>query len=548
MSQRVSALVLFAIGIGAAVVSVAVARAGPGYSFRGTSALATAVELVAGVALLTIGVVAPARRFGALLGAASLAWFLVEWNNPEAGSAAVFSAGLALYAYGPAFVAHAAFSFPDGNVRDRLQRIVLLLSYVNGAVLGLLAAFVFDPRASGCSGCPRNLLLVTDSGRAYRDLNRVGIWLGIVWGAAALALVARRLMRAPPVAAAASIYLALMVVDDAHALRRGFLGSDLVDRRLWLGEGAALCVFAVAVAWTWARARRERAALARLVVELAASPESGLSGLLAGLLGDPSLQLAYRTGGGNLVDAHGRPAQLDGELTRLVSSGEEIGVVSHRPGLLDDPTRVAEITAAARLAIEHERLQAEALEQLEALRASRARVIAVGDAERRRLERDLHDGAQQRLVALALALRLSQAQRGSDPTADETGSELRAALADLRALAHGIFPAVLAEEGLAAAVEALAEERPITITALPTDRVDPAAETAAYFVVSEAVRRNAGRRVIVAAARMNGRLLVDVDGVAAGVEIVDLVDRVGALDGTVTYERERIHAEIPCAS
>jgi signal transduction histidine kinase len=500
------------------------------------------------LALLASGVMAPARRFGALLVAGSFAWFAVEWNNPESGSAAVFTFGLVLYALAPAAVAHAAFAFPDGCVRDRLERGVLLIAYGDAAVLGLLSAFVFDPQANGCSGCPRNLFLVTDAGVAYRDLNRAGIWLGIVWGAAALMLIARRLMHITPVMLAAAAFLALVVADAVHARRRGFLSNDLVDRRLWLAEGIALFALALAVAWTWGRARRERAALARLVVELAASPGSGLRGLLAGLLGDPSLQLAYRTGDGNLVDARGRPAVLDGEVTRLVSGGEEIGLVSHRPGLLDDPARAREITAAARLAIEHERLQAEALEQLDALRASRARVIAIGDAERRRLEHDLHDGAQQRLVALSLALRLSLAQHGSDPAAEEAESELRAALADLRALAHGIFPAVLAEEGLTAAVEALAEERPLKVTALPADRLDPAVETAAYFVVSEAVRRSAGRRVTVGAARANGRLLVDVDGVVEGLDIVDLVDRVGALDGVVSYEHARIHAEIPCVS
>ena len=132
---------------------------------------------------------------------------------------------------------------------------------------------------------------------------------------------------------------------------------------------------------------------------------------------------------------------------------------------------------------------------------------------------------------------------------------MRAALADLRDLAQGIFPVILAEEGLAAAVEALAESAPVPleIAALPGERLSPSVEAAAYFVVSEAVRRTAASTLKVSAARCDTRLVVEVEGDSAPAEITDLRDRVGALDGTVAVAqrpggRATIRAEIPCAS
>src|SRR5262249_8362903 len=228
-------------------------------------------------------------------------------------------------------------------------------------------------------------------------------------------------------------------------------------------------------------------------------------------------------------------------------------------GFLDDPALVEEVAAAARLALENERLQAETRAQLEDLRASRSRIVETGDAERLRLERDLHDGAQQRLVGLLLELRLARSRMVSSPDPalpgriDEAEAELVAALGELRELAHGIFPAALAEEGLAAAVEALAEEAHIslTITAIPGERLARSGEAAGYFVVSETVRQTAASALMVSAERRNGRLIIDVKGDAEPEPIVDLEDRVGALDGTAKVVRGEdgqvtIRAEIPC--
>jgi signal transduction histidine kinase len=233
-------------------------------------------------------------------------------------------------------------------------------------------------------------------------------------------------------------------------------------------------------------------------------------------------------------------------------------VLAHERGLLDDEQLVEDVTAAARLALENERLQAEVGARLEELRASRTRIVEAGDTERKRLERDLHDGAQQRLVGLSLSLRLVRSQLGSDASPEaiarleEAEGELRRATAELRELAHGIFPAELADEGLAAAVEALAEGAsvPIRIGGLPDGRWAAPIETAAYTVVAE-VARAATAALDVRAARSDGTLLVeiDTDGLG-GVDWVDLEDRVGAVEGHFAVERSpngrvTISAEFP---
>ena len=566
---------VLAAGLALGVFSLAVARRGAGYSFGGGSVPAEAAGLIAGYALLAVGLIAWMRprqaRLGVILVAASFAWFLPDWNNPGAGSAVVFTAGLALYAATPPLITHAMLAYPDGRVRWWLERLGLALGYAGAVVvLGLVAATVFDPASEGCTQCPRNLLLADGNSGTYASLNRVGLYLGLVWSlflilAAVGGLVrstpARRRLAAP-VVVAGCVYLAVVAADFAHSLHRGFLGLDALDRRLWLGEAAALCVLSLAISWAWVRARRTRSTLARLVIELTELPPAGgLRDVLAATLHDPSLQLAYPLADGRLVDTRCQPVVLTGQVTSIVRGGRPVAILSHLPGLLDNPALAEQVASAARLALENERLQAETRAQLESLRGSRRRIVQAGDAERRRLGRDLHDGAQQRLVTLSLALRLARTRIGPDldpalaQRLTEADAELLAALADLRNLAQGIFPAMLAEEGLSVAVEALAEEVPIPveITALPQERFGSSVEAAAYFVVSEAVRRSAGSRLKVSAARRDGHLVVEVEGDGAPGKIIDLEDRVGTLDGSVAVVpgpdgRATIRAEIPCES
>jgi signal transduction histidine kinase len=212
-------------------------------------------------------------------------------------------------------------------------------------------------------------------------------------------------------------------------------------------------------------------------------------------------------------------------------------------------------------------LDAQLRARLDELRASRARIVEAGDAERRRLERDLHDGAQSRLVALALLLRTARIRAGDDGELagllERAQEELQTSLAELRELARGIHPAVLTDRGLEPALQALVARAPVPVSVeaeLP-EPLPGAVESAAYFVVSEALANVAkyaqATSASVAVRRSNGRVTVDVsdDGVggadaARGSGLRGLADRVAALDGTLSVDSPagrgtRLHAEIP---
>jgi signal transduction histidine kinase len=568
-------LTLGIIGGVLGLLSLGIARREPGYSVAGGSAARTAAELAAGWILLAVGMIAASRRtesrFGRLLGVAGCAWFLVEWNNPGTRANLAFTVGLTFYAATPALVAHAGLAYPDGLPLAWPERLAVGLGYLDGLfLLGLLPALVFDPAAQGCGQCPRNLLLVTDSASLYGTLNSAGVHLGLIWSLTFIPLLILRLARSStarrrltwPVLSASAAYLGLVATEFGHEVARGTSGNDQIYRTLWLGQAAALVLLSFGVAWNWLRGRRTRSAVARLVVDLAGSPSPGaLSDALARTLGDPSLRVAYPLDDGRVVDPQGRSLSVDAEATPLVRGSRQVALLFHRPGLLEDPALVEEVAAAARLALENERLQAATRAQLEDLRASRTRLVAAGDAERRRLERDLHDGAQQHLVGLMLSLRIARARMDADPNPslrqaiEAAEAEVSIALAELRELAHGIFPAILADEGLAAALEALAEEAPIPINLvrLPDRRCDPHVEAAGYFVVLETLSRSQASSLQVDVECRDRDVEIEVECDRAPEKLVNAEDRVGALDGTVAVihladGRVKIRAEIPCGS
>jgi signal transduction histidine kinase len=229
-----------------------------------------------------------------------------------------------------------------------------------------------------------------------------------------------------------------------------------------------------------------------------------------------------------------------------------MAAILHDPALAEDPGLVAAVSAAVRLAVENERLTAEVEAQLREVRASRARIVAAGDAERRRVERDLHDGAQQRIVSMTLALRLAQAKLGTetDPAVRESleqaSAEAKAALSELRELARGIHPQILTEAGLAAAVDNLAARAPVAVT-VDIDRATrwaPEVESTAYFVVSEALTNVTkyahAHGAVVRAREAGGMLQVEIsdDGVggadaARGTGLRGLADCLAVVDGTL---------------
>jgi signal transduction histidine kinase len=565
MRRGVLVLAIAAVGVAAGLFSLSVARASPVHSFAGASAAGAAALLAGGWGLIACGLAVartrPESRFGPLLAAAGFAWFVPELNNPGAPALA-FTVGLALSALCPALIGHAVLAYPSGSLASRSARAAVALAYVGAVlVLGVLPALVSDPGAHECSQCPSNLALIVDRPSAAAGLTEVGVHLGVVWALALSALAIRRLVRASPSSrplfAAGAVYLSLTAVTLAVSLDRGFVAAGALERRLWFAAATALVAVAVAVGWGWIRARRARSAVARLVVDLSQSPPpGGLRDVLAGMIRDPELVLAYPLGDSSrLVDASGREVELSShqQRTPLIRDGRAVAVLGHAPGLLDDEQLVDEVTGAARLALENERLQAEVRARLEALRASRARIVETGDAERERLEHDLHDGAQQRLVTLALSLRLLRAQYPAVESLDKAGEELGLAISELRELAHGIFPTVLADEGLAAALKALAEEGtvPIRVGAVPHERFAAPVESAAYTVVAEAARSATGA-LAVRAEQVDGVLAIDVKTSSFDeLDVVGLRDRIGALDGRLEFADDglvKIHAELPCGS
>jgi signal transduction histidine kinase len=565
-------LALWPAGLALGVFSLALARDQPAYSFAGSSLAGAVALLGAGWAVLACGVVfwgrRPGNAVGRVLVATGCAWFLSEWDNPGTGSAVVFTVGLVVFAACPPLAAWAMLAYPGGRLGFWQERVAVAISLAGSLiVLGFLPALFYDPATFGCAQCPDNLMLVSDRPGLVDDLNLLGFKLGLAWLLLLIVVAAWRVARSSgtrrrvvvPVVLGGCAYLGLVAATFATNLDHGFVGSGALDRRLWLAQAAALALLAAAVAWGLVWARRTRSSLARLVVELGESaPDGGLRDGLAETMADPELEIAYPVGEGRYADALGRPVDVaapDGRsATPLVREGRPVALLLHRADLLDNAELIEEVASAARLGLENERLQAEARAQLEDLRASRARIVEAGDAERRRLERDLHDGAQQRLVALSLALRLLRSQLGPDQDhllvarLDAAEAELARAVAELRELAHGIHPAVLSDEGLAAAVEALAEESPLRVAALPPERFSAAVETAAFLVVAEAASTGVAS---VSAERRDGVLVVDVEAGAEPEGLLDLEDRVGALNGRLAVERlvhggVRIRAEIPC--
>jgi signal transduction histidine kinase len=316
------------------------------------------------------------------------------------------------------------------------------------------------------------------------------------------------------------------------------------------------------------RVRMARSAIADLVVELGEAPEPGaLRRALATALGDPSLEVSlWSKEQASFVDPDGSAiASLDAvaggrAVTLLERDGEPLVAIIHDPALLDDPGLVASVAATVRLTVENDRLAQEVRAQLTEVRASRARIVEATDEERRRLERDIHDGAQQRLVALSYDLGRARSRLGADAdpelarTLSEASEELRVALTELRELARGIHPAVLTQAGLGPAIRALAERStvPTELRVELTRRLPAAVEATAYFVVSEALT-NVGKhggdcsaQITLAEVRDCLELEVRDDGPggadpSSGSGLRGLRDRVEAIGGSLELDSRPGH-------
>jgi signal transduction histidine kinase len=252
----------------------------------------------------------------------------------------------------------------------------------------------------------------------------------------------------------------------------------------------------------------------------------------------------------------------------VLAGGAPVAALIHDPALLEERDLVESVRATAGLVLENERLAAEVRSQLAEVRASRARIVAAADEERRRLERDLHDGAQQQLVALSLKLALARTATDPDnaPALEQAREDVERALGELREFARGIHPSVLREDGLDAAAEALARRAPLPVEIVGTagERLPDPVELAAYFFVSEALTNVAkharATHATVTIGRQQGRLTVTVadDGIggadaSGGSGLAGLADRLAALDGTLAVRSSTgtgttLIATIPCDS
>ena len=324
------------------------------------------------------------------------------------------------------------------------------------------------------------------------------------------------------------------------------------------------------------RSRLARGGLAELFRELPSLEGVALQERIARTLGDPGLVLAYRVPGQRAyAGVDGAPARLptrgDGRaVVPIERDGREVAALLYDAALDDDPELIEAVRAATTLALDNAHLHAQQHERTQELRASRRRLVAAGDSERRRLERDLHDGAQQRLVALSLQLRLIQADIRRDPEAaeqlvDSASAELARSLAELRELARGIHPGAL-EHGLASALESLAARStvPTGVACDVQGRLPDPVELAVYFVACEAlanVGKYAGATVAsIQLSRTQSGVAIEIadDGVGgadatAGTGLRGLADRVEALDGRLLVSSAPaagtvIRAELPCAS
>jgi len=477
-----------------------------------------------------------------------------------------------------AVLIHLLLSFPSGRLETRLDRLLVTIAYVNTTVVQLGVFLFTDPSKAD----PSNPLLIENS-EAAKVLEAAQLDISIALLGAVVAVLYRRWRSgtpgrarvfAPIVAVGGLTFLLLMA---ALVVEQAGLSSDIADAQtLALFASIACLPFAFLVGLLRSRFS-EADAISALLAQLGEGGGRGaLRNALADALGDPTLELAYWVPDQDAyLDADGQAVRVDpapaGKVSTIIEhEGERIAAIVHSPGLAEERELVQTAGAAAGLTLRNERLAAELRAKVAELQASRSRIVQAGYEQRRRLERDLHDGAQQRLMALGIDLRMVRERIEHDPQGaaellDESLHELNEATAELRELARGIHPAVLTTRGLHAALKGLASRSPVPVELLqtPADRLPPSVESAVYFVVAEALtnaaRYSRAQTVTVGVVRDNGHVDVEVsdDGVGGadadqGSGLRGLQDRVAALDGRLELTSPQglgtiLRATIPCA-
>jgi len=515
----------------------------------------------------------PSEHFGRLLVGAGFACFLT--TLAESNDELLYSIGRVSGWVVDAGLIWLILAFPSGRLSTRVDRWLVWATFALVVVLYLPTALIADaypvPNTyTSCdSGCPANAFSVVGSEPAFldavliplREALTVLLFLGVTVRLAQRMRGATRLMRLTlaPVLAVGGARVFLLPV--ALVVRRVAPGAELVDAMVW---ALALAVPAFAVSFMlglFQRRLHEAGALERLASRVRGGlTRDELDRVLSDAVGDPTLRVIYWSDGppGHWLDAEGRPVEwpLPGSeqcLTEVRKGGRLVAGVVHDEALRDEIEFVRAVASYALIARENWRLAAQVESSLVEVRESRTRILASGDRERRRIERDLHDGAQQRLVALGIQLELAEElitrdpQRGLDKL-HALGDEVGKTLEEIQALARGVYPSLLADRGLAEALRAAALRLPIAATVDPdgVGRYPADVENAVYFCCLEAMQnaskhaRDAGA-ITIALGESDGLVFeVRDDGagfdssvVAPGTGLTNMQDRLAALGGVV---------------
>jgi signal transduction histidine kinase len=493
----------------------------------------------------------------------------IGWHNGPAG---VRTAAMLIQPVFLPLVCHVVVSICGGGKRVRMA---LTLLYVLAATLTLALLLVTDPLTDlGCwNNCTDNVLLVTSQPWLARILaatwTAVSVAAGLTFAAGSLwrlrtaTRTARRLLW--PVTLPASV---LGVSFAAHGIALAATPPENPNDPLYAAifqlEAWSVVALAAGASSGVLRARWARRALTNLTKELGAAPKPGsLAPVLARATGDPTLEVAYWLPESHrFVNGFGEEVPVPAPdsrraIAQIVRDGEPIAVLDHDPALVDPSGLLRAIGPAARLAIDNERLQAELLDQLAELKSSQMRIVQTGDVERRRLERNLHDAAQQAVLALSYDIRLAVAAAHGSGGHDlrqvlERGmTAVQSALEELRQLAHGIYPAVLTEFGLKPALDSLADTAAIRVEigTVASARLPPLVERTAYLAAADMVDQavNAGSdELTIAAKAADGDLVIEISGTDVG-PTTPMSDRVGALGGLIVRSSGTLRVRIPCA-
>jgi signal transduction histidine kinase len=572
--------------LGLFAVAVALAAVAASVLHPADPASRIAVTLAISLGFVAAGLVAWARRpqngLGPLITILGVCLLLRKFQFGEPDEW-VFTVGFLVRDLPWVVFGHIVLAYPTGRLQRPRERAFAVGAYTLAVALPLAALLVHDP-GPGDEVAGESAIVIAPSADAFDALRQAEYF--VVYGLlplVLLGLIGAKLAEASP--RARRMYVPLLIFGVILALRGVveaiFSFSDpsatAEEVLFWTGQAMEVALGAALVVSVF-RVIKARATLADALADLHGASPGDVREALAKALRDPELDVAFWMPDRRLyVDAGGEPYDFPVHdpcraTTGITGAdGEPLAALVHDAALENEPALVRDAAAAARLALENARLHAELRAQLVLVRESRARIVAAADEERRRIERDLHDGAQQRLVALALELRTAQRRLGADASreVDEVlgaaVDELQRAVEQLRELAHGVHPSVLTQNGLAAALESLAAGTPVPVIVAqaPSERLPEPIEAAAYFVACEAlanaVKHAEASKITISAFPRNGRLVIEVsdDGIggadAKGSGLRGLADRVEAHGGRFWVESRdgegtRVVGELPCES